>query len=287
MKQGIIGLDIDGTLVTQHQPLSEPVTSFLVALHRDGWKILFATGRTVRWSMEHLSSLPFPFFLAPYNGACLFLLPEKQLLASALMDRADVKRLEPFIDQFGAIIYEAGGQERIFYTPNHFSEKILEHLEDRQSKQHERWIPVLNVERIPQISVAGVRFFLSPEAALLLGEAISSSTSLLAPTMKDSFQPDLRIVQVTSRGASKGQALRALRDRYPGAKVIAAGDDMNDIDLIQEADVGIAMGSAPEAVRHHAALVASMKGEDPIIEALKEAIRMLVGETQTEVQERS
>ena len=272
MVKGIIALDIDGTLVTQHQPLSPNLASFLGDVHAEGWVILFATGRTIRWSMEHLASLPFPFYLAPYNGACLFSFPQKEVIASALLDHSDVMKLSAFIGLFGAVIYEAGGEERIFYTARRFSGMILEHLRSRQEQQKEEWIAIDTLSRLPRIRVAGVRFFLSPEAALMLGETITDTTSLLAPTMKDAFNTDLRVIQVTAPGASKGQSLRALRKHYPEVKAIAAGDDMNDIDLLEEADIGIAMASAPDALKKVSTLVAPSSGEDPIIEALRQAI---------------
>jgi predicted mannosyl-3-phosphoglycerate phosphatase (HAD superfamily) len=196
------------------------------------------------------------------------------MIVSALLEPADVAKLAPYIVEFGAVIYEADGEERIFYTPRCFSEMILDHLLSRQWQQKEKWLAIDALDRLPKTRVAGVRFFLSSEAALMLGEAINDTTSLLAPTMKDSFNGDLRIIQVTAQGASKGQALLALRKSYPDAKAIAAGDDMNDIDLLEESDIGIAMASAPDALKKVATIVASSSGEDPIIDALEQAIRM-------------
>ena len=107
----------------------------------------------------------------------------------------------------------------------------------------------------------------------MLGETINTVTSLRAPTMRDSFCEDLRIVQVTAQGASKGQALRFLRNQYPDMPAIAAGDDMNDVDLIEEADIGIAMASAPDELKKVAQLIASPIGEDPIIDVLRAAVQ--------------
>lgn len=276
MTRGIIALDIDGTLVTQHQPLSLHLSSFLKGLHQEGWQILFATGRTIRWSMEHLATLPFPFYLAPYNGACIFSFPSRESISSSLLEFADVMKLAPYVDEFGAVIYEAGGEERIFFTPKCFSEGILHHLLQRQQVQNEEWIPLKSIQRLPHVKVAGVRFFLTPGAALLLGETINSVTSLRAPTMKDSFHDAFRIVQVTAEGASKGQALRILRNLWKDEPAIAAGDDMNDVDLLEEADIGIAMASSPDELKKIAQVVAPSEGEDPIIEALTTAMQKLL-----------
>ena len=139
------------------------------------------------------------------------------MIVSALMDRDDVMKLAPYIVEFGAVIYEAGGEERIFYTEQAFSEMILDHLLNRQEQQGEKWIAIDSLKRLPQIRVAGVRFFLSSLAASMLGETINDTTSLLAPTMKDSFNEDLRIIQVTARRSSTGPAAPGSAIRSPSS----------------------------------------------------------------------
>ena len=271
MAQGIIALDIDGTLVHRHQPLSRPLSEFLASLHHDGWEILFATGRTIRWSLEHLSSLPFPLFLAPYNGACLYSFPDGEVLSSDFLARAGVLQLEPYSARFGSVIYEAQGDERILYTEKSFSPPILSHLRNRQFGQKEQWAVIDSLADLPDMDIASLRFFLPPDEALRLSLSLRQATALKAPTMKDSYSESLRIVQVTAPGASKGSALHLLRKKFPNLPTIAAGDDMNDIDLLSEADVGIAMASAPDELKHLASIVAQ-PGDDAIIEALRTAV---------------
>jgi HAD superfamily hydrolase (TIGR01484 family) len=285
MAQGIIALDIDGTLVHKHQPLSRPVSEFLTSLHHDGWEILFATGRTIRWSLEHLSALPFPFFLAPYNGACLYSFPDGGVLSSAFMDRSSVLQLEQHSTRFGSVVYEAGGDERILYTEKSFPPPILTHLQNRQLGQNEQWSVIDALADLPEMEVAGIRFFLTPDEARQLSLSLSETTALRAPTMKDSYSEALRIVQVTAPGASKGMALRLLRTKFPNVPAIAAGDDMNDIDLLSEADVGIAMASAPDELKRLASFVSPL-GDDGIIEALRAAVRLFGRTTTNDVQSR-
>ena len=192
------------------------------------------------------------------------------------MEHKDVLTLAPFISEFGAVIYEAGGAERIFFTPDAFAKPILSHLKQRQERQMEQWTYIESVDAMPRISVACIRFFLSPEAAQLLSHTITSTTTLRAPTMKDSFHNELNIVQVTAHGASKGQALHALRMKYPKVPAVSAGDDMNDIDLLAEADLGIAMASSPKPLKSIATIIAPSSGNDPIIPALQQAMQRLI-----------
>jgi HAD superfamily hydrolase (TIGR01484 family) len=271
MTQGILALDIDGTLLVGNEPPKDALVLLLTKLSESGWQILFATGRTIRWSLEHLKYFPFPFFLSPYNGACTILFPEKKWLRSSLLQTSSLLFLNPYVQKWGALIYEAGGDERIFWTGDFFEKTLLPHLEMRRNRQNEEWLSISSLQDLPSLEVASVRFFLTPQNARVLHAEIEEKSSLKAPLMKDSFNELIKIVQVTAPQASKGQSLAFLKQLYPSFVSIAAGDDENDEDLLKEADVRIAMNDAPLVLKRIAHIVAPTS-KNPLHDALKDAI---------------
>lgn len=275
MPKGVLAFDIDGTLVQKNQPLSPPLLEFMRRIAADDWVFFFATGRTARWSRELLSVLDFPYFLAPYNGAQIIQYPQNQVLRSLLLDWFEVMKLSSYIRQFGAMIYEAGGAERIFYTPALFSKPFLEHLLKRQTIQKEIWLPLESLEQLPSTPIASVRFFLSPAAATILSETVARNTNFHAPTMKDSVDNRVHVVQVTASGASKGNALKIVRSFFPGIPAVAAGDDSNDVDLLMAADVRIAMSDAPAKLKTIAHIIASEPNSLSL--AVEEALNKVYG----------
>ena len=62
---------------------------------------------------------------------------------------------------------------------------------------------------------------------------------------------------MNSLAANKGSALRMLADELgiPVEQTMAFGDDLNDIAMLKEAGIGVAMGNAPEEVRRAADFV--------------------------------
>ena len=59
-----------------------------------------------------------------------------------------------------------------------------------------------------------------------------------------------QFVDVMPRGVSKGSGLRHLRDTsLAGKTVLAAGDNINDFELLSVADIGFAMGNADEGLK--------------------------------------
>ena len=59
-----------------------------------------------------------------------------------------------------------------------------------------------------------------------------------------------QFVDIMPRGVSKGSGLRYLRDTlYANKTVLAAGDNLNDFELLSVADIGFAMGNADEGLK--------------------------------------
>ncbi len=77
--------------------------------------------------------------------------------------------------------------------------------------------------------------------------------------------------EVANPGCSKGVALAWLADRLGISQdeTLAAGDGMNDAEMIAWAGVGVAMGSAPDQVKRSARFVTADVAEDGVARALE------------------
>jgi Cof subfamily protein (haloacid dehalogenase superfamily) len=81
------------------------------------------------------------------------------------------------------------------------------------------------------------------------------------PTYLEILPPDV----------SKGTALQAMLEALgiPAAEVIAVGDNWNDVEMLEAAGLGVAMGDAPEGVRaraHHVCGTAEEEGFRGVLE---------------------
>ncbi len=89
------------------------------------------------------------------------------------------------------------------------------------------------------------------------------------------------MLEVLPPGASKGAMLRHLLKmlKVDAANVMAVGDAENDIEMIQLAGVGVAMGQAAQDVKDAADYVTASNDADGVAEALE---RFVLTETETE-----
>lgn len=73
---------------------------------------------------------------------------------------------------------------------------------------------------------------------------------------------------------SKRHAVSFLRKRYgiPREEILAIGDNENDLDMLQYAGIGVAMGNAPASVKGQADFVTATNDEDGVAFAIRKFI---------------
>ena len=74
-------------------------------------------------------------------------------------------------------------------------------------------------------------------------------------------------VDIAPKGTSKGEAVSVIRRYYGDCKVYAIGDSMNDLPLLEAADVSYTFHYAPEEVQRKATKVV-----DTIVDALQDSM---------------
>jgi Cof subfamily protein (haloacid dehalogenase superfamily) len=101
-----------------------------------------------------------------------------------------------------------------------------------------------------------------PHKILLMGEP--GEISAAEPLLKESTGNHLNIykskpsyLEIMNGAASKTSAMQFLLSKYclTNNEVLAIGDNFNDIEMLQYAGIGIAMGNAPEEVKAHAGFI--------------------------------
>lgn len=277
--KGLIGIDIDGTLTAVRNELSKNVVDYLHSIVKEGWKLLFVTGRTLDWSIKLLEALPFDFYLSVYNGAYTIEYPAKNEIKKSFLpfERAfQVVNLVQDEDVGIAFYGPPDRKNRSFLYRKFASHVLVNHLLARGKVVCENWVEIDSVMDLPVDSFASMRLFCLPHTAKKLGHLIENKTRLHAPMMKDSYSDAFSVVQVTHADVSKGEALATVLKHIGRAThVIACGDDYNDISMLKRADVAVVMASAPSDVLALADVVAPPAKEDGLIQGITHAIKRL------------
>ena len=274
---GTIALDIDGTITAERHRLPRGVVAYLSQLAHMGWRFVFITGRTFSWGYSVLKELDFPYYLAVQNGAIILEMPSRTILCKQYLDKGVFEAMDEICrhEKTDYVLY--GGVEYgdiCYFRPEFFSKNMLTYVQQRTAAIKENWHPVSSYEDIDISEFPSIKCFGDQESALRISEKIQV-LGLCAPPIRDPFDENYFVVQATHSKICKGQALQDLSRLFPEGlgKVVAAGDDLNDITMLAAADIKVVMATAPPEMLQLADIVAPPASEEGIIEGLRQALQ--------------
>jgi Cof subfamily protein (haloacid dehalogenase superfamily) len=275
--KGIIALDIDGTITTNAHEMEQRVIDALSKRAKKGWKFIFLTGRPFEWAFRSLEPLPFPYALAVQNGALLLEMPSKKILSRKYLTKAILPLIEAICreQKTDCVIYSGfENHDWCYFRPTNLSPSILSYVLRRSAFLREKWQPLQNFSDLPVSFFSSIKFFAKEKQAFILSQSIEKNLDLHAPPNRDPFDPDYFVIQATHAEATKGQVLSEFI-QFIGfsGPIIAAGDDHNDLTMLQAAQVKIVMANAPPELLNIADVIAPPATQQGIIYGLKEAIK--------------
>jgi len=273
MKQkGWIALDIDGTITLDKYSVPQPVIDYLGSLSRSGWRIALATGRPYAFASMALSKFDFPYIFLAQNGSAALEMPGAKPLFKNYLSPSILRTVEEAYEGIDSDFVIYAGYEKgdyCYWRPHRLSNEDLEYLDDLQKRQKEIWRAVESYETIEN-DFPLIKCFGPASRMKKVADRLRSCELFEVAAIRDPFHDGYQILLVTEKSVSKGDALKkvfALMGR--GERVIAAGDDENDISLFQVADIKIAMSHAPESLQEKADLIAPPTQDCGIIHALQ------------------
>jgi len=248
--KGWICLDIDGTITSDPHLIPQQVLDYLESLYKEGWHFLFTTGRTFTFGQKILSTVAFPYLFSVQNGADVLQMPEKKLVHRSYLPIDATEQLH--------LIYQGASEDYIvysgvdlgdfcYYSSVHFSVSMKEHLSILMSLVNEPWKDVdsllsLKGGRFPLIKCLGTKEQMQHVYNRVLTDTDFNVSIIKDPLSKTGGYNAL----ITSKNASKGAVIDWLRSKEETDLIfIGAGDDGNDLSLLEQVDISIAMETGP------------------------------------------
>jgi Cof subfamily protein (haloacid dehalogenase superfamily) len=273
----LIALDLDGTVVDSHGNIPELNRIAIARAIDAGVEVAIATGRRYDFALPILEQLPAPLTLILSNGAIVKtrggetlmrrLLPRdiaREVLARTRAHRASAALVfdRPREGQvvFELIDWDHPRHRRFFESNRPFVSETAP-LEDAL------------VEDPLQVMFTGActamrQLFeeLRPPADLTNANGATYSVALTEYQHRD-----FSLVDVVQAGCSKGTALRAWADRrqFTPDEIMAIGDNLNDLEMLEFAGLPIVMGNAAEDLQSRRWHVTASNDEAGVARAIE------------------
>jgi 5-amino-6-(5-phospho-D-ribitylamino)uracil phosphatase len=244
----LAALDVDGTLVDESNALSTPVREAVLALAEAGVAIVVATGRAMPGAMEVVERLGLQDGTAvTSNGAIVIGYHPVEVLHSVTFDASEaVRRVLESVPDALVAVEEVGVGYRVSapFPEGEVRGQIT--VEDVDS---------LVAEPVTRVVIRAPEHDAREFAEVVEGLGLTETNYYIGYTSWLDLAP---------QGVSKASGLEIVCTKLgvSQADVLAVGDGFNDVEMLEWAGRGVAMGQAPGHVQAVADAVTGTVADD-------------------------
>lgn len=266
----LLASDFDNTLIYTDRalrtgapvpPLSEGNRKALEYFMAEGGRFAIATGRALPAFAKYAPQVPMNAPGVVCNGAMLYDFAREEFLESALLDETAKARGQEILDLFPDVAVEAYHVDNVIHAvhPNAIT------------RQHEHLTKVGVTEAASLLEVP------LPLGKLLFEAERPTLEKVLALMKERGWAEDYELIfstsqlmEMTVKGANKGGMIRRLAGHLGISMehVYCAGDEANDISMLQAAAEGFAPDNCSEAVRACGATIVADAEHDALAEII-------------------
>lgn len=258
--------DMDGTLLAPDSRVSSESARLITELSKLGALITVATARTPA-TVEPLlrdtyTSLP----AIVMTGASLWDRRTKTYMHPRYIDQTTAAQIEILGEEYGVNLFQyTVGADGILdvYHQGEMSDQEIAFVNERERLQYKRF----HLSHAYENGRLTALFFAMGERERIFGLAdeLRRCVNCSVSSYVDIFGADTGILEVFAPNVSKAEAVRSLAQEIGADKVVVFGDNLNDIPMMQVADVAVAVGNALPEVKAIAHEVIGDNASDAVV----------------------
>lgn len=268
MKYKLLVLDVDGTLLNDEREISKRTLAALLKVQQMGVRIVLASGRPTYGLMPLAKTLElgnYGGFVLSYNGCQII----KAQNGEILFERRINPEMLPYL--------EKKARKNGFAIFTYHDDTLITDSPDNEYIKNEALLNNLKIIREDEFSTA-IDF--APCKCMLVSDKEKALIGLeqhwekrLAGTL-DAFRSEPYFLEVVPCGVNKANTLGALLEHLGVTReeVIAVGDGVCDVTMLQLAGIGVAMGHSQDSVKVCADYVTASNEEDGVALAVEKLI---------------
>lgn len=274
--------DLDGTLLGADSRLTRRSIALLNESIAAGTLFSVATARTPATVGRLLEEVDCRIPLIVMTGAAIWDRTANRYSHACFHREETARRLLATYHEHGlsTFIYTLGEDNIIhIYHVGDLSEAERKFIEERNDTPYKKFhIPEDGYSEIPEECLRRVLLFYSmrPTAEVApVHEEIRDCADLRAVFYHDIFGEEIAIMEVFSPDASKANAVRILAGMVGAERIVAYGDNVNDLPILEIADDAVAVGNSVEAVKKAAHRVIGANTDDSVARDIKNQLKNL------------
>ncbi len=267
MRKKILAVDIDGTLVNSAKDISPATSAALRRMMEQGHKVILASGRPVTGVRRYERELAldrYGGYVMAFNGACILQCESGRTVYERMLPGELLPELYRFAQERGCGLVTIKGDISVSaFVPDKYVK-----LEARING-----LTVVQPQDFTGYVDFGMYKCLMTAEPARAGE-LEREMRLRFGDKAEVYRSDPYFIEVMPLGVDKGAALGKLLEIMGAdwADTVCCGDGYNDISMIRQAGVGVAMANAQPEVREAADFVAPGNDDDGLVQVINRFI---------------
>lgn len=255
-----VALDLDGTLLNSRKEISEENKNILKKLFENGVEILIVTGRPYPITKKIAESLEIPLTVICYNGARVMNLKTDEIIFEKVLEEKQVLKIIEFCRKNKKDLNLF--QNDVWYVED------LESIGTKYYKKNSRLEPTLkSFDTFDSFKM--IKSIIIDENNVL-EEVEKELREILGNSVYFTYSQD-KYLEILNKDVNKGLTLKnVLEEKGIGmSECIAFGDAHNDLEMLELAGVGVAMGNAHEILKSRVQHITDTNDNDGVGKFLK------------------
>ena len=286
----LVAIDLDGTLLNSYGEVSEATKNALQKAKSQGVEIVLASGRPISSTESLAIELGVDNYLISGNGPAVFDIKNQKVIYDRFLNKEQVLKIAKLCEK-NSFFYNVYTEDEVIasslnYNVLFYYKENLKKIEEKRThinvvQNIEKYIEESGKEKFLKITVCDESQFIFNsimKRLKMIADIDVLETAYMSKKKIKSGTEDVDIqyfyTEITNRNVNKWSAIEFLLEKLNINKeeVLTIGDNMNDLEMIQNAGLGIVMGNSNPKMKEIAKEIVSDNNSEGVLEAFNKFI---------------
>ena len=286
----LLAIDLDGTLLNSYGEVSEKTKEALLKVKNQGIEVILASGRPISSTESLAVELGIDNYLISGNGSAVYDIKKQEIIYDRFLTKKQVLEIAE-ICETNSFFYNVYTEDEVIASSLNYN-VLFYHKENIKKIEEKRthinvvqnimdYINQCGKEKFLKITVCDESQFIFNSIMRKLKEidnidvletAYMSRKKIKAGT--ENIDINYYYTEITNKNVNKWSAIQFLMDKFniKAEEIVTIGDNINDMEMIQNAGLGIVMGNSNPKMKEIADKVVSDNNNEGVLEAINQYI---------------
>lgn len=259
--------DLDGTLLNSNAELTEKSAKIIKALIEKGIMFSVATARTKATVLDMFQNVGLNMPIALMNGVSVYDTANGSTAVNHCIDKSVASEILKIYEKYGK-------HPMLYFSKEDFLEIVYteidnihqqEYITDRNNRKLKKFKKVKEYDLNNKEELLYIVSFDKPEELRPIYDEIRALEGVVSCFYSDNYT-DCNFLETMNGSISKGTAAQEIKALTGADKIVAFGDNLNDIPLFAVADEAYAVSDAHAELKKVASGIIGSNDEDAVAE---------------------